>query len=229
MTPRTPDAAMAVDAAIRERRSVRGFLDREVPAELLEEIFELAQRAPSNCNVQPWVPHVASGEALQRLRDELVQAGRDHVPPEPDWPADGRYPGVYRARQVDAAARLYGAMGVERSDLVGRHAAYVRNQAFFDAPHVVFIFMHQPFDTREATDLGMYAQTLMLLFTSRGIASCAQGALGLYPDIVRRQLGIAADCRLLFGISFGYEDPAVAANSARVGRAGLGEAVRFHR
>ena len=191
--------------------------------------LELAQRAPSNCNVQPWVPHVVSGEALHRLRDELVQAGRDRVPPKPDWPADGRYPGVYRARQVDAAAKLYGAMGVERSDLVGRHAAYVRNHEFFDAPHVVFIFMHQPFDTREATDLGMYAQTLMLLFTSRGIASCAQGALGLYPDIVRRHLGIADEYRLLFGISFGYEDPAVAANTARVGRAALGEAVRFHR
>ena len=229
MTNRSAGTAMSVDAAIRERRSVRGFLAREVAPELLHEIFELAQRAPSNCNVQPWVPHVVSGAALHRLRDELVQAGRDHVPPHPDWPADGRYPGIYRARQVDAAAALYGAMGVERGDLAGRHAAYVRNHEFFDAPHVVFIFMHQPFDTREATDLGMYAQTLMLLFTSRGIASCAQGALGLYPDIVRRHLGVAADYRLLFGISFGYEDTAVAANAARVGRAGLGEAVRFHR
>ena len=127
MSTRTTSTPMSVDAAIRERRSVRGFLAREVPDATLHEIFELAQRAPSNCNVQPWVPHVVSGEALQRLRDELVQAGRDRVPPKPDWPADGRYPGVYRARQVDAAAKLYGAMGVERSDLVGRHAAYVRN------------------------------------------------------------------------------------------------------
>lgn len=229
MKARTAATTMSIDGAIRERRSVRGFLSREVPGETLHEVFELAQRTPSNCNVQPWVPHVVSGEALKRLRDELVQAGLDHVPPKPDWPADGRYPGVYRARQVDAAAKLYGAMGVERTDLVARHAAYVRNHAFFDAPHVVFIFMHQPFDTREATDLGMYAQTLMLVLTSRGIASCAQGALGLYPDIVRRHLGVADDCRLLFGISFGYEDPAVAANAARVGRAGLGEAVRFHR
>jgi nitroreductase len=229
MSAHTTTTTMSVDAAIRERRSVRGFLAREVPDTTLHEIFDLAQRAPSNCNVQPWVPHVVSGEALHRLRDELVLAGRDHAPPKPDWPADGRYPGVYRARQVDAAAKLYGAMGVERSDLVGRHAAYVRNHAFFDAPHVVFIFMHQPFDTREATDLGMYAQTLMLLFTSRGIASCAQGALGLYPDIVRRHLAIADEYRLLFGISFGYEDPEVAANTARIGRAPLGEAVRFHR
>jgi nitroreductase len=86
-----------------------------------------------------------------------------------------------------------------------------------------------PFDTREAVDIGMYAQTIMLALTARGIASCAQGALGLFPDIIREQLGIAPDCKLLFGVSFGYEDLSVKANSARVGRAPIDEAVRFHR
>ncbi len=75
----------------------------------------------------------------------------------------------------------------------------------------------------------MYAQTLMLALTARGIASCAQGALSLYPDIVRRHLGVSEDQKLLFGVSFGYEDPSVKANAARVGRASLNDAVRFHR
>lgn len=221
--------AMGVDQAIRQRRSVRGYLDRELPETLLHEIFELAQWAPSNCNVQPWVAHVVSGAALRRLRQDLVDAGSAQQPHHADWPADGKFEGIYRKRQVDAAVQLYGAMGVERDDRVGRHAAYVRNHEFFDAPHVVFIFMPRPFDTREATDIGMYAQTLMLALTARGIASCAQGALGLYPDIVRRHLGVAQDHRLLFGVSFGYEDKQSRANAARVGRAALHDAVRFHR
>ena len=128
-----------------------------------------------------------------------------------------------------SAVQLYGAMGVERSDLVGRRAAYVRNLDFFGAPHAVFIFMPEPFDTREATDIGIYAQTLMLALTARGIASCAQGALGLYPRIVREVLGLPSTQRLLFGVSFGYEDSNDKANAARVGRAPTGEAVRFHR
>ncbi len=220
---------MSVDAAIRRRRSVRGFLPDELPLPLLHEIFELAQRAPSNCNVQPWIPHVVSGETLRWLREALVSAGMQDVAPQPDWPADSKFFGVYRERQVDAAVQLYGAMGVERRDLVGRKLAYVRNQGFFDAPHVVFIFMHHPFDTREATDIGMYAQTLMLAMTARGVASCAQGALGLYPDIVRQHLCVGADQRLLFGISFGYEDPGVRANDARVERARIDDVVHFHR
>jgi nitroreductase len=222
-------AAMSVDEAIRLRRSVRGFLPREVPEATLREVFALAQHAPSNCNVQPWVPHVVSGDTLRRLRDALVAAGVRDEPIKPDWPADGKFTGVYRERQVGAAQALYGAMGVARSDTIGRKLAYIRNHAFFDAPHAVFIFMPQPFDTREATDIGMYAQTLMLALTARGIASCAQGALGLFPDIVREQLGINGSYKLLFGISFGYEDHDVKANAARVERATIDDVVRFHR
>lgn len=221
--------AMSVDEAICLRRSVRGFLPDEVPEATLREVFELAQRSPSNCNVQPWTPHVVSGETLKRLRDALVGAGMRDEPIKPDWPADGKFTGVYRDRQVDAAQKLYGAMGVARNDVVGRRMAYIRNHAFFDAPHAVLIFMPAPFDTREAADIGMYAQTLMLALTARGIASCAQGALGLFPDIIREQLGIPVHQKLLFGISFGFEDRNVKANAARVGRAGIEDTVRFHR
>ena len=219
---------MSVDEAIRRRRSVRGFLPDEVPEATLREVFELAQWAPSNCNVQPWTPHVVSGAARRRLREALVTAGMRDEPVKPDWPADGKFTGVYRERQVDAAQRLYGAMGVERRDLVGRKMAYIRNHAFFDAPHAVFVFMPEPFDTREATDIGMYAQTLMLALTARGVASCAQGALGLFPDIVREHLGVPANYKLLFGVSFGYENPESKANATRVGRASLDDAVTFH-
>jgi nitroreductase len=221
--------AINVDEAIRLRRSVRGFLPDEIPEVVLREVFELAQWSPSNCNVQPWTPHVVSGDALKRLREALVAAGMRDEPIRPDWPADGKFTGIHRERQVDAAQKLYGAMGVERSDLTGRKMAYIRNHAFFDAPHAVLIFMPEPFDTREAADIGMYAQTLMLALTARGIASCAQGALGLFPEIIREHFGIAANYKLLFGISFGYEDCNVKANAARVGRAHIDTAVRFHR
>ncbi len=221
--------APTVDEAIRRRRSVRGFLPDEVPEATLKEVFALAQLSPSNCNVQPWIPHVVSGPALRRLSDALVEAGMRDEPINADFAADRKFLGVHRERQVDAAQQLYGAMGVERRDLVGRKMAYIRNHACFGAPHAVFVFMPGYFDVREATDIGMYAQTLMLVLTARGIASCAQGALSLYPDIVREHLGVTEDQKLLFGISFGYEDPDVKANTARVGRASLDDAVRFHR
>jgi nitroreductase len=220
---------MSIEEAIRRRHSVRAFLPDEIPDAQLHAIFDLAQCAPSNCNVQPWTPHVVSGDALRKLRDALVAAAVADLPPNPDWPVDGKYTGVYRERQVDAAVKLYGAMAVDRRDLVARKKAFIRNHAFFDAPHVAFLFMRAPFDAREAADTGMYAQTLMLALVARGIASCAQGALSLYPDIVRGHLGLPSELRLLFGVSFGFEDISADANMARIGRAKLDDAVRFHR
>ncbi len=216
------------DEVISARRSVRGFLGNEVPAEQLRDIFRLAQHAPSNCNVQPWIVHCISGDSCRQLRGKLLTAGRFPEQANPDWPPIAKYLGVHRERQIDAAVQLYGAMDIERSDQAARFAAYLRNFAFFGAPHVAFIFLPKPFDAFQAMDCGIYAQTLMLVMMSRGIGSCAQGALALFPDIVREHLQVPADHRLLLGISFGYEDSGLKANAARVGRAQIEQAVSFH-
>ena len=221
------DGTMTVDEAIRARRSVRGFLPREAPEALIREAFALAQWAPSNCNAQPWSTHVVFGPALAELKRELVAAAEAATPMNPDFPAEYAFTGVYRERQIDAARQLYAAMGVARGDSEGRKRAYLRNFAAFDAPHVAFVFMDAAFGVREAADVGMYAQTLILALAARGLATCPQGALSFFPDIVRNRLGVAANEKLLFGIAFGYEDASVPANAARVGRAA--EAARFHR
>jgi len=220
---------MTLDEAIEKRRSVRGFLPREVPDDTIREVFELAGRAPSNCNIQPWISHVVSGDSLRALGQKMVDAANAGIPQDPDFTADRKFSGVYRDRQIDAAVQLYGAMGIERHDRVRRDWAYRRNLQFFDAPHAVFVFMFGEFEEREAVDLGIYAQTLLLTLTSRGIDSCAQGALSLYPSIIRDHLGLDPSNRIIYGISFGYEDVSAPANTTRVGRVSLDDSVVFHR
>lgn len=215
--------------AIRSRRSVRAFLPQEVPQHTLDAIFTLAQCAPSNCNTQPWAVHVASGTACENLRQRLGQAALDPTAHAPDYPYDGKYSDVYRERQQDAAAQLHGAMRIAREDRAGRMRSVLRNFDFFGAPHAAFVFLPEPFGLREAADCGMYAQTLMLAMTAHGVASCPQTSLSFHPAIVREALGVDAGLRLLFGISFGYEDPDAEANTCRVGRASLEHSVVFHR
>lgn len=215
--------------AIRQRRSVRAFLPNEVPEATLREIFTLAQQAPSNCNTQPWIVHVVAGAKARLLKQRLTAAAMDPSQHRPDFPFDGRYPGIYKDRQHDAAARLYGAMGIGRDDRAARAQAMLRNFGFFDAPHAAFVFLPEPFGIREATDCGMYAQTLMLLLTAQGLASCPQAALSFHPGIVREVLGVPESHKLLLGIAFGHEDQAAPANACRVPRAALADAVTFHR
>ena len=216
-----------LDETIQQRRSVRGFLpDRQVPREVLREAFELAQRSPSNCNVQPWRLFVASGDGCHRLRGALLHAVTTGMIPAPDDPAD-EFPGLYRRLQVDCAVALYKEMGIERDDRAGRLRAFVRNFEFFDAPHVAIVCMEKHFKLGVALDVGMYVQTLMLALWARGVGSCAQASLRMYPAIVRQELGIPESLRIMCGVSFGYEDPSVPANRSRQAREPIETNVTF--
>jgi sulfur-oxidizing protein SoxX len=87
---------MSFDESIRNRRSVRGFLSNEVPDSTLKDVFQLAQLTPSNCNVQPWLPHVVSGQTMSRLREALIKAASNGIPPDSDWPSDGKFIGDWK-------------------------------------------------------------------------------------------------------------------------------------
>lgn len=211
----------------RQRRSVRGFRDEPVSDALLQKVFETAATAPSNCNTQPWQCAVVSGEKLETLRQripEAFMAGQWTM----DFPYDGKYEGVYKDRQYKAAADLYDAMNIDRADKAGRNAQFMRNFAFFGAPHVAFIFLPESFGLREAADCGMFAQNLMLSLAAEGLASCPQTALSFNADVVRDVLGVSSEHKLLFGISFGYEDSEDPANRCRTERAPLGECIQFY-
>lgn len=217
-----------LDQTIVERRSVRGFLPKPVPRDVLDEVLGLAQHAPSNCNVQPWRVYIASGEVLRKLRTALVDAATAGQSQAMSSSIDTFF-GPYRDKQVACAVELYGKMGVARDDRVGRLKAMLRNFEFFDAPHVAYVCMAKSFGIGVALDVGMYVQTLMLAMQSRGIASCAQAALRAFPEVAAAHLGIPDDEQILCGLSFGYEDPEVPANQARQPRDPVESNVVFRR
>lgn len=227
MSTTTTAETMSLAEALRQRRSVRGYRPDPVPQAVLDEVFGLAQLAPSNCNIQPWKVFVASAAMRDELRKRMVEHVTKGDPIQPDFEHLPNFEGVYRKRQVDCAVELYNNMGIARDDREGRARASLRNFELFDAPHVAFIGMERQFGVTVALDVGMYIQTLMLVMTSFGIGSCAQGSMRYYPQDVRDLFGEPDSTAILCGISFGYEDDSVAANRTRVGREPLGESVRF--
>lgn len=215
------------DAVVARRRSLRAFLPEPVEPALLQTVFSSALRSPSNCNTQPWIVHVASGETIAGLKQvmpgEFMQ-GKFSM----DFPYDGSYEGVYKERQYGSAQALYDSVGITRKEKGRRQQEFMRNFSFFDAPHVAFLFLPEPFGLREAADLGMFAQTLMLSLTAHGLGSCPQTALGFQADLVREHLGVAPSNKLVFGISFGHPDPDAPINTCATSRAALADVVSFH-
>jgi len=107
-----------------------------------------------------------------------------------------------RAQRVGAA--LFGHMGIDRKDRVARDAAWARNYEFFGAPVELFIFTHTSLGKFSANDAGLFVMNLMLGAHARGLGTCAQGAVGIYDDVVRKEFDIPAGYELLYGISLGY-------------------------
>ena len=211
---------------VSRRRSMRDFKSDPVPRELIESVFGTAQRAPSNCNTQPWFVHVVTGETLEQLRQELpakFAAGEIAL----DFPYDGQYEGVYKERQYASAAALYDSLGIARDQKAERNAWFMRNFSFFDAPAVAFFTLPTGFGLREACDLGMFAQTVMLGLTAHGLGSCPQTALAFLANVIRPALSLGDHEQLMFGMSFGFPTN-TAVNEVTTERASLGDVVTFH-
>lgn len=218
---------MSLTEILNSRYSVRAFKKDAVDSDILQEVFAAAQRAPSNCNVQPWQTYVVSGAKKDELKNLLIGTVMKQQPPQPDFNWKVAYEGIHRERQFGSAAALYNAMGIARDDKMKRNMAMLRNWAFFDAPHVAFFTMDTYLDIMGAVDIGIYAQTLTLLLKERGIDSCMQGALGQFPQPVHEFLGLPEGRGILFGMSFGYADENADANKCRTDRANLDDAVSF--
>jgi nitroreductase len=63
-----PSKEMMMDALenIRTRRSIRKYLDKPVPQEILQQVLAAAMYAPSACNQQPWQFIVVDDRRLLR-------------------------------------------------------------------------------------------------------------------------------------------------------------------
>ncbi|MFQ3194385.1 MAG: nitroreductase [Colwellia sp.] len=218
---------MSLTAMLEKRYSARAYLSTPLEQDLLDTIFKQAQSAPSNCNVQPWQTCVVSGQKKDLLKDDLLKAVMSGEAPNPDFNWLPKYEGVHRDRQFGSANALYSSIGVTREDKKGRQLAMIRNWSFFDAPHVVFFTMDKYLDIMGAVDLGIYAQTLSLIMSEHGLSNCMQGALGQFPDPVRKALNLPEHRGILFGMSFGYADESAPVNKTRTEREEITNAVSF--
>ncbi len=211
-----------LEDAIGQRHSTRMFLrDKPVPQDLVNEALTLAMRAPSNSNVQPWHLVLASGPARDLLVEALLEVAAVESPKVPVLPE------AFAHMRRDLGALVYGSMGISRHDADARRIAVLRNWEFFRAPLAGVVCMHRDLDFVDALGVGMFLQTLLLALTARGLATCLQVSIAGYPDVVREQLDIGEDMRILTGLAIGYPDPSFAANDLRVPRNAVEQNVVF--
>ena len=208
------------------RHSCRAFLPEPVDAATIDAVLARAQRTPSWCNTQPWQVHLLSGEPLARLGEALTErvlaVGGEGQQADLGIP---RYTGVHAERRRESGHGLYAHLGIAREDRLARGAQMLRNFSFFDAPHTLVVTTDRDLGTYGVLDCGAYVQVLQLLLADAGLGVLAQGAIGMYSDVVREHLGIGEDRMVVCAVSFGHPAPDAPVNGFRTSRAELDEVV----
>ncbi|HYW16217.1 MAG TPA: nitroreductase [Allosphingosinicella sp.] len=213
-----------VTEAILSRRSVRAFLPRPVRLSLIEEMLEVAARAPSGGNLQPWRVDVLTGAPLAAF----VAEARTSTPGEMElnvYPSP--LPEPYRTRRYRSGEALYEAIGIGREDRPARLARFARNFEAFGAPVLLLFSLDRIFDRPQWAHLGMFIQNLMLLAQERGLATCPQEAWAAVHDVAARHVGLPAERILYCGMALGYADPEAPINRLRTEREGVEAFARF--
>lgn len=202
----------AVDAAITSRRSIRAFLDKPVDRDEIARILDVAARAPSGTNTQPWKVYVLTGAARERLSKAILavnadpEQARQHTEEYAYYPREWVAPYVDRRRKV--GWDLYGLLGLGRDNKAGMAAQHARNYAFFDAPVGLIFTIDRIMAQGSWLDYGMFLQNIMVAARGRGLDTCPQAAFTQYHRVIATQLGLADNEMVVCGMALGWADPA---------------------
>jgi nitroreductase len=206
----TPEQKI-VDAAITSRRSIRAFLPTPVAREDIEAILDVAARAPSGTNTQPWKAYVLTGATKEKLSNAIMDAYRDpqrvkeHAEEYNYYPVEWVSPYIDRRRKI--GWDLYGLLKLTRENKAGMHAQHGRNYVFFDAP-VGFIFtIDRVMQQGSWLDYGMFLENIMIAARGRDLDTCPQAAFTQFHKIIAEVLQLPDTEMVVCGMSLGHADP----------------------
>jgi nitroreductase len=220
-----------VDQVIRSRKSVRAFLPTPIAHETILEIIEVAARAPSGSNIQPWKVYVMEGSAKEKLSQAVKDIFNDpterakHRPEYVYYPQSWVEPFLSRRRKV--GFDLYKLVGIARGETEKMHAQHAKNFDFFGAPTALFFTIPRMMEQGSWIDYGMFLQNILIAANARGIATCPQAAFISYHKVVAQHLQFSEEEQLVCCISIGYEDTAQVVNQLQTERVPAAEFVTF--
>ena len=221
--------APTYDEIVCGRRSIRGFLDRRVPKALIAEVIEVAMRAPSSFNNQCWNFSVVTGnplDAIRRGNTEGILGGK------PDSREFRRFDGIaedHRARQIEIAKQLFGAMGIARDDKDARQDWVLRGFRQFDAPVSIVITYDRVLLGSDIApfDCGAVTNALVNAAGSRGLG-CVINSQGIMQSpVVREHARIPDDQVIMICVAMGWPDESFPANAVVSNRKSVEEAISF--
>ena len=220
---------MDVVEAINTRKSIRAFKPDQVPQAVLQNILELALRAPSWGNSQPWDFVIVAGSKLEEIEQGFNEKAEQE--PTPDIARPQEFPEPYgsrrRARVIRPLQTTEGS-----TDTANRRP---QNPLFFGAPCIIYIctgrsfyFQSKGINSWPIFDCGAIEENIMLLATNYGLGTIALARSVRYPDVIRKVVGIPDSILIVLGIAIGYPDWADPVNQRQSSREPLSKVAKWY-
>ena len=198
---------MEIEESVKNRRSIRKFLDKNVPEEMIQAIISDSLWSPSWGNTQPWEFIVVTGPPLERFKEENKQALLSGKKANPDIPMPHEWPDVMKSRYVHIGRSVLEAQAIARNDMEGRLKYYGEMFSLFGAKALVLVMLDKSILMEYAMlDIGLFLQSFMLLTHSKGLGSIALAASVNYPDILREHFPIPEYKHIVIGVAVGWPD-----------------------
>lgn len=212
-----------------------------MPQEIIDQLLTDSLTAPSWSNTRPFKVAVATDEVKDRISNEflsrwgvlskIMRRGIKNklrlLISRYGLPTSNRsivkpYVPELKPRAERVGRELYTLFGVARGDREARDKQWAKNYSFFGAPVELFIYIHKSLHIYAASDAGLMMENLILSAHARGLGTCAQGAVNIWDDVVRREFDIPKEYRLLCGMAIGYPSDSPV-NSFKANRIGVEE------
>nr|WP_312577075.1 nitroreductase [Sedimentibacter sp.] len=209
---------MNVTDALFARHGCRSFKPEPVDQNTIKTILEVATRAASGGNSQPWEIFVAGGDALERVKQEFLSNSQNGPQTAPDM---SKVPIAHQARMQELLSDMGNVAGEsvkEIGELMGK---------FFNAPAVIYLCMDKNLAGLSFFDLGALSQSIMLKALEHGLSTMPAGCFVQYPEILHKELSIPDELSIIAGIAIGYEDNLHPINKFRSRRRPIEEVVTF--
>ena len=210
-----PEQVQFVDDAIRSRHPVRAFLSTPVDAQIIKDILEVACRAPSGTNTQPWKVYVVTDKKRDEMVDRVCKAQLEiYKHPEkaaeyqetfPYYPEKWISPFIDRRRENGWG--LYGLLNIQKGEKEKMAAQQLRNYQLFDAPVGLYFTVNKAMGIGSKMDISMMIQNVMVAAKARGLDTCPQAAWNHFHPIVLEVLGASDDEELVCTVALGYANP----------------------
>jgi len=219
---------MELQEAIHNRRSIRQFLAKPVPEELIREIIADSLWAPSWGNTQPWEIVVVTGEKLDEFKKKNEEALLAGQAAQTDIPMPQVWPDAYLNRYKNLGQGVLSALDIARQDKEARLRHFGRMFGLFDAPALILLTVDKELSLEYALlDVGIYLQTFCLLAHDRGLGTCIMAVTVSYADLVRELFCVPDTKRIVMGVILGWPDPEAPVNHFDRQRGSLDEFVRW--